>query len=302
MIQKVKARLDLVFKGRMTLKRIDIKVVVDDSSCQSRPGMFSQHGFSAFVKAHLNGGEVFNVLFDAGTSDEVVMRNLEVLGIDPKELNAIVLSHGHHDHVGGLVGVLKKTGKRIPVIAHPDAFLPKFGLKDRLRYIGLPFKLNELEDNGGIITTATNHVKLAEGLLTTGEIERKNSFEDIRNFYIIKNNMFVEDRILDDQALIANVEGKGLVVITGCAHSGIINTIYHAKKITVTDKVHLVLGGFHLSRASKERIESTLDEFKNIKPKIIAPCHCTGSDAIAAIRQELKENCRPVSTGDEITI
>lgn len=284
------------------VKKVKIKVVIDNSSSLRMPGMFSQHGFSIFIKAYLSNDETFNLLMDAGTSFEATIRNLDILGIKLDELDAIVLSHGHYDHTGGLLGVIKNIKKRIPIIAHPAAFLPKFGLKNKLRYIGLPFKLSELEDNGGIIITSKNSLKLAEGLFVSGEIERKTSFEDVKNFYTVKNNEFVKDEILDDQALFANVEGKGLVVITGCAHAGIINTIYYAKKITNVNKIALVLGGFHLIGASKERVKETINEFKKIRPKIVSPCHCTGSDAIALIKQELKESCKPVLTGDELVI
>ena len=192
--------------------------------------------------------------------------------------------------------------KGVPVVAHPKIFDPKFKVKPGLKFIGASFKLSDVEAAGGIPLLVASPVKIAEGIMTTGEVERKVTFEKVEGFWTVDDGRFVEDILLDDQSLIINIEGRGLVVVAGCAHSGIINTIKHAQKITETDRVYAVLGGFHLAKADDKRIQATVNELMKLDLNFIGPCHCTGSKAVNQLAEAFGVCCRRLHTGDIVRL
>jgi 7,8-dihydropterin-6-yl-methyl-4-(beta-D-ribofuranosyl)aminobenzene 5'-phosphate synthase len=145
-------------------------------------------------------------------------------------------------------------------------------------------------------------VKIADGITTTGEVPRTTAFENVRGFWTVKDRSFVDDLMLDDQSLVIDVEDKGLIVVAGCAHSGIINTIKYAQKITGNSRVYAVLGGFHLISADAKRIQATVDELKKFDPEFVGPCHCTGKKATKKIAEAFGDRCRPLHTGDVIEL
>ena len=149
---------------------------------------------------------------------------------------------------------------------------------------------------------ASGPVLIAPGVMTTGEVPRLESFEKVEGFWTVKDGQYCEDNIPDDQALAASLPGKGLVVITGCAHAGIINTVRHAQKITGVEKLYAVIGGFHLMDADDRRIEATAEALKGLDPAIVRPGHCTGQKAICRLQEALGERCQPLAVGDFIQI
>ena len=228
-----------------------------------------------------------NILFDTGRSGMVV-ENAGHLGIDLKDLDLIVLSHGHLDHSGGLRDVLLSIKKDIDVIVHPEVFSKKFvdipGMGKR--YTNMPFCREELERLGANFLEELNPYYLTDKILTTGEVPLTTDFEKISygkiNRYIDANPP-VEDTLLDDQAVVLITE-KGLVIILGCAHRGIINTIVYARKITGIDKVYAVIGGAHLHDAPSERLQKTISCLIDMNIALIGLNHCTGLSVCSELR------------------
>jgi 7,8-dihydropterin-6-yl-methyl-4-(beta-D-ribofuranosyl)aminobenzene 5'-phosphate synthase len=283
------------------IKKAELTILVDDSANTDKPDLLAKHGLSFFIKTETSDGELA-FMMDAGPASNILLHNIERIGIDLRKTEAVLVSHAHYDHAGGLIETLKCIGKRVPVIAHPKIFNPKFKMKPSLKFIGASFKLHDVETAGGIPLLATSPVKIAEGIIATGEVERKLAFEKAEGFWTVENGKFVEDVMPDDQALIISIEDKGLVVVAGCAHSGIINTIKYAQKITETSRVYAVLGGFHLRDADNNRIQATVNGFTKLDPKFIGPCHCTGSKAVNQLLEAFRDRCCPLRVGNIVKL
>jgi len=252
----------------------------------------AEHGLSMLIEV-FRGSEKHTVLFDAGQSEIAVPFNLRLLNIDVKEIEAIVLSHGHTDHFGALLEILRAKGST-PLVLHPDAFTAPRGLRLRdgrmLRFPALD-EQSLTRAGAELVKTKYPHL-LASGLAaTTGEIKRVTDFEKgMPNTCFERNGKIEHDPLLDDQAVLIHVKGKGLAVVSGCCHAGIINTIFHARSITKTDKVYAVLGGFHLSGPLFEPIIGrTITELKRIGPEVIVPMHCTGWRAMNEFAKQMPE-------------
>ena len=269
--------------------------------------LLAEHGLSMLVTAY-QGKEKHTVLFDTGHSPVGVPHNIELLEVNLDEVEALVLSHGHMDHTGSLSIVLDKIAKPIPLVVHPDAFVsPRyFGLDDG-RKLQFPATLvkADLQDRKAELIVSKTPTLLGDDLVAvTGEVERVTEFEKgLPNAVLERNGKLEKDPIADDQSLILNLKGKGLVVLSGCAHAGIINTILHAQKITGIRKIHAVIGGFHLSGPSFEPIiEETIRELKEMEPAVIVPMHCTGWKAIERFSQEFPASFILNSVGSRFTL
>lgn len=261
----------------------------------------AEHGLSCLLRI-FSGSEEHVVLLDAGISTTCLLHNTDALDTDLSEVEAIVLSHGHVDHFGGLAGVLSKTKKRIPLVVHPDAFLPfRLNIPMRGILIELP-SIDEtaLKDTGAELRKDRQPSTLASNLvLVLGEVERVTEFEKGMPFMEAKiDNEWIDDPFLHDQGVVVNVKGKGLVVISGCAHAGIINTVKYTQKVARTNKVHAVMGGFHLSGVMLEPIVGpTIEEIKKIGPEFVVPMHCTGWKTINRFAEEMPEQFALNSVG-----
>jgi len=278
-----------------------LTIVVEDSSTLDHNSLWAQHGLSIFLELKFDQ-ESMRLLWDTGASSEVMLHNAEELNIDLNNLDLICLSHGHYDHTGGLMSILQHRKDRIVILAHPDIFAPKLKTRPLFKFIGLPFSRTQVEAEGAIMIQARGPVAIAPGLMTTGEVARLESFEKVENFRTVRDGQYCQDNIPDDQALAAVLPGKGLVVITGCAHSGIINTIRHAQKITGVEKLYALIGGFHLMDADDGRIDATAEALKGLDPVVVRPGHCTGQKAICRLQEALGGRCLPLAVGDLIQI
>ncbi|MFC2019260.1 MBL fold metallo-hydrolase [Chloroflexota bacterium] len=243
------------------------------------------------------------VLFDTGKGISTC-HNADSLGVDLTKLDKIVLSHGHLDHTGGLRQVLRRIERDIEVIAHPDVWANKYnrrkGRKDR--FIGVPFQRQELESHGAVFRLSTGPVKIADDILTTGEVPRVTDFEDMPAHLMVKEGgRWRRDEIKDDQALVVDTE-QGLFVILGCAHRGIINTLYHARQLTGVARIHTVLGGAHLLDASEERIARTIAVLKELDVQRLGLCHCTGLPAASVLAHEFGDRFFFNTAGTQIEL
>jgi len=232
-----------------------------------------------------------SILLDTGQSISAG-HNADALGIDLSKIDKIVLSHGHFDHTGGLRQVLQKIRREVEVIAHPDVWAVKYiRRQDQAdKYIGIPFQRQELESLGANFNLTTKPVTVADNIMTTGEIPMVTDFEEIEPSLIVKTDSgWQPDNLLDDQALIINTE-LGLVVILGCAHHGIINTLHYAQQLTGVKQIHAVLGGCHLHNATEERIWLTIAALRELSLRRLGISHCTGLPASVIIAQEFGDS------------
>ena len=231
------------------------------------------------------------VLLDAGQRYSI-SHNADTLGIDLSKIEKVVLSHGHFDHTGGLRELLRRMRKTVEIIAHPDIWQVKYARREGEpdRYIGSPFRQNELESLGGVFHLSSQPVRIAKDVMTTGEIPMITTFEKIDAALFVQEGYgWKPDKVLDDQALIVKTK-QGLVVILGCAHRGMINTLYHAQQIAGTAEIHAVIGGSHLISASEERLWQTIAALKDLGVQKLGLCHCTDLPAAAVLAQEFGEH------------
>jgi 7,8-dihydropterin-6-yl-methyl-4-(beta-D-ribofuranosyl)aminobenzene 5'-phosphate synthase len=271
----------------------------------------AEHGFSSLIEISYKFNDKKTskkFLFDTGVSEKGIIYNSNIFGIKFENIEAIILSHGHFDHFSGLISVLKKINTPIEIIIHPDAFLKRWivfpdGRKAKMdildekvikRFGGIIIKNKSINYLPRLKTTTkiNNNNKDVDNnkasqnnnnnrIMITGEIPRITKFE--KGFPLQykegkdENDLIADPFVKDDQALVMLLENKGLVILTGCGHSGIINTINYARKVTGIKKVYAIIGGFHLTgEGYEESIPLTITELLKIDPEYIIPCHCTG--------------------------
>lgn len=261
-------------------------------------GFLAEWGLSILVEV-----EGLKILVDAGLSFSAA-HNAQLMGIDLSSIDRIVLSHAHADHTGGLREVLRRRGD-VEVIAHPDIWTPKYVYRDgdtKEQYNGIPFSREELEGRGARFTLSKDSIRITDHVITTGEIPMLSDYEKIEdNLFVKENNTLQSDKLADDLALIIDI-GFGLVVILGCAHRGIINTLRQAQSITGKELVYAVIGGTHLYRASDERIEKTIADLKDMGIQKLGVSHCTGFRASARLAQEFEDAFFLNNAGTNLTL
>jgi len=269
--------------------------------------LLAEHGLSLLVTVH-QGEKKRTILFDTGYTRIGVLHNIELLGIDLNEVEVLVLSHAHMDHTGSLYPLIDKMPRPVTLALHPEAFrFPRYrGLDDgsRLRFPRTLIK-SDLEDRQvEILETKRPTLILDDMIMITGEVERTTGFEmGLPNALMESEGKIVEDPILDDQSLAIHLKGKGLVVISGCSHAGIINTVLFSNKMTGVQSTYAVLGGFHLTGSFFEPIiEVTIEEMKKMAPKVLVPMHCTGWKAVKRFSEAFPSAFILNSVGSKITL
>ena len=253
-----------------------------------------QWGLSFLLELVDRKGVPRKIMFDTGGHKKSLLQNIKQLKIELSDLDCIVISHGHGDHTAATVEIAEAAGS-VKVYAHPHTFLPRFYVDKtgKRRKHGVPKGegIEEIERVGGKVILNTRPTEIVPGVWTTGEIKRTTSFE--RAFSPSKGErgiIFVEgkeidDDILDDQALWMDVEKVGPFVITGCAHSGPVNTIFDVRRIGQFEGVNGLVGGLHLVGRSEEYLQRTIESLKKFELSLISPCHCTGFKAMARLWQ-----------------
>jgi 7,8-dihydropterin-6-yl-methyl-4-(beta-D-ribofuranosyl)aminobenzene 5'-phosphate synthase len=254
---------------------------------------FAEHGFSMLIRI-LQGGKSTSILFDTGCSSEGVIVNAERMGVDLKEVECIILSHGHYDHTGGLLSALKTIGKAdLPVIVHKDVFKTRGTANSDGTVRAYPeFPTKEQLKKARLIETKQPLLVADDTFLVTGEIPRETSFEKgfLQHKALVNGLWQADPWIWDDQAIAVNVKGKGLLVLSGCAHAGIINTVRYAQRATSVTDVCAIIGGFHLAGKDGEgRIRQSVEEMRRISPGLVVPCHCSGWRAKFALAAALPD-------------
>ena len=268
------------------------------------PPLLAEHGFSAVVRV-TDGDETRSILLDAGLSETTMLANADRLGVDFGTVDAVVISHGHIDHIKALMPALERLRPGIPIVIHPHGFNPRIiKIPDGTQVRMTPLDPEALERAGARIVREKGPSLLADGMiLVTGEIPRVTEFEfGLPIQYAVVDGVEQHDPLTpDDQSLVVHVRGKGLVVISGCAHAGIVNTLKYARELTGSQKVHAVVGGFHLAGPLYESvIEPTADAIEEIGPDFLLPTHCTGWKAMHEFARRMPDSFIQNSVGTRL--
>jgi 7,8-dihydropterin-6-yl-methyl-4-(beta-D-ribofuranosyl)aminobenzene 5'-phosphate synthase len=257
-------------------------------------GLHAEHGFSMLVTVH-KGAERGHLVFDTGMTPDGMAGNMRRLAIDPGAVEAVVLSHGHFDHTTGLDGFVRAVGRpNIPVVVHPLLWTRRRLAIPGIEPIEIPTMSKRALEGAGfqIIEAQTPSLLFKGSVLITGEVDRTTGFESGMPFHEADfgHGWEADPLILDDQALVLHLRDAGLVVLTGCGHSGIVNIVRYAQRLTGVDQVHAVIGGFHLNGPLFAPIVGpTVDALAELAPDLIVPAHCTGRDAAHAIATALPD-------------
>jgi len=254
----------------------------------------AEHGFSALITVARDGRD-HRILFDAGVTQDGLVENMRRLGLSPKDIETIVLSHGHFDHTMGLHGLVRALGGRahLPVLIHPEFWnhrrvvipgrepLPIFS-SSKAALLGVGFEIAEERQPSFLLDGS---------VLVTGEVGRTTEFErGLPGHQALRDGEWQPDPlILDDQALLLNVRDKGLVVLTGCGHSGIVNIVRYARTLTGIETVYAVIGGFHLPGPPTPVTVRTSEALAAFAPAVIVPTHCTGFPAMATLAARMPD-------------
>jgi 7,8-dihydropterin-6-yl-methyl-4-(beta-D-ribofuranosyl)aminobenzene 5'-phosphate synthase len=282
-------------------EKITVTSIIDNYSESTRPNykianrtsgnLYAEHGLACHIETVVDGRS-HSLLFDFGRTFQGYNSNINTLKLDFDKVEALALSHGHNDHWGGFVEVLKSRGKRlserIPLYLGEEAFAVR-GQGQRVAH--RPPKREDIESLGLVkIVEIENPTPIAAGAYLTGRIEKVTDYEKVDpGRWLEIGDKREPETFIGEQSVVLNMNGKGLVVITGCGHVGIVNTVKHAQKITGIKKVHAVMGGFHLTGAKDEVIKQTVADIKAMAPDYVVPMHCTGFEATGLFAKEMPD-------------
>jgi 7,8-dihydropterin-6-yl-methyl-4-(beta-D-ribofuranosyl)aminobenzene 5'-phosphate synthase len=267
-----------ILKGQEGVERMD----------QHESVPLAEHGFSALIELK---GKDEALLLDAGYTPQALPHNLEAMKIDPRIVDQVIVSHGHPDHVAALVPLIRMVGKPLPVWVAPEIFRERWTVRKDGHKIG-PRQVprEEWESAGAQVQLVEGSVQLSDGCWITGPVPRRTDFEKgMPHARYREGDELIHDDIPDDQSVVLNISGKGLVVLSGCSHAGILNILHYAREIAGVDRIWAVLGGFHLTGARNSLIERTVQEVKAMEPRLVAPMHCTGFEATELLAREMPE-------------
>ncbi len=296
--------------------RVEISVLADNTSdlllgdsefvkrlrVQAPAAPLAEHGLACLISAW-SGEEKHTILMDAGISGTCMLHNAALLASSAsaqsgavsnriEDVESIILSHGHFDHFHGMLQYLQSTKRKLPLVLHPQAFSERRSRPNAQQTMLLPSLIRQtLEEAGAVVEERKQPSTLAGGLvLVTGQVKRETDFEKGSPGLEAKvEDEWVQDPFWDDQGIALNLKGKGLIVLSGCSHAGIINTVLHARNVTGVQKIHAIMGGFHLGGRSEAIIEPTVDAMVLINPDVVVPMHCTGWKAVHRFAEAMPE-------------
>lgn len=300
------------------LSSVTVEVLVDnfyDVFEPSKPGLVERamvgrlpkplmaaHGLSFWLTLNQNG-RTSQILMDTANSPLPLFNNLEALGHQPGDAEALVVSHGHPDHYGGLLEYLTRQGPGLPVYLHEDCYFPKLLITPRGR-VG-PWKLerDELVSRGAELHENRGPTMVQDLALLTGTVEASTPYETpLPGPKRVVNGNEEPDSFTDEQGLVMNVKNKGLVVISGCSHPGVVNMVKYAQKLTGVEKVAAILGGFHLTAGGDQLIQNTIEGLKELDPEVILAGHCTGFKALTQLALKFPDTFMVSCVGTKLMI
>ena len=258
------------------IRSLSCVIIVDDAP--GKDGLLSEHGFSLWIEA-----DDARILFDPGQSD-ALLHNARTLGIDLSSADAILLSHGHYDHSGGLAAVMS-INRNAPVYCHADATVRRYSMReDGLAHeIGMPDRCADVLASSGRMRKVNRPHEIAPGIFLTGPVPRETLFENTGGKFFLDPEMKCPDAIIDDLSLMIGTT-RGIVLVCGCCHSGIVNTVRYIQSFRPDARMRAIIGGLHLLNALKNRIEKSIEELSALRLEKIIACHCTGDAALDAMR------------------
>jgi 7,8-dihydropterin-6-yl-methyl-4-(beta-D-ribofuranosyl)aminobenzene 5'-phosphate synthase len=269
--------------------------------------LLAEHGFSMLVDVH-RGASTHRLLFDAGTSPDGVVENMRRLDIDPGSIEAVVCSHGHFDHTTGIDGLIRAVGRtNMPVLIHPHFWRRRRVLLPGIEPWEIPsVSRRALADAGFDVLEAAQPSFLLDGsVLVTGEVPRVTGYEPgfPPQQAWLGGGWEPDPLVLDDQAIVISVRDKGLIVLTGCGHAGIVNICHHARRLTGGQPLYAAMGGFHLNGPLFEPlIPRVLDDLQEMGPQLLVPAHCTGWRAQHAMSRRFGEAFIPNTVGSRFRL
>jgi 7,8-dihydropterin-6-yl-methyl-4-(beta-D-ribofuranosyl)aminobenzene 5'-phosphate synthase len=302
-----------------TLQGVTVEILVDnffDVFEPSRPGIVERgipgrlkkplvaaHGLAYLITLN-HRGKLSRILMDAANAPLPLFNNLEALEHDVNDIDAVVLSHGHPDHYGGLMEFLaKRTGGPIPVYLHKDVFLPKVLVTPRGRIGPWVLDMDQLVVSGVELHENQGPQLVLDQALLTGTVETTTSYEKpLPSFRRKVGDQDEQDFFPDEQAFVAHVEGRGLVVIGGCSHPGIVNMVKYAQKLTGISPVSLILGGFHLTPHGDTVVQETIAGLRELNPELIMAGHCTGFRALTKLATAFPDNFMVSCVGTKVMV
>lgn len=275
------------------VSKLSVTVLVENWAYE--PGLLAEHGLSYFIES--NGARI---LFDTGQG-MALGHNAKQLGISLEQADAIVLSHGHMDHSGGLAEAMAAAG-RARVYVHPTATRARYARRDKppRRGIGMPERcVHALQEEAERVRWTEAPTEVIPGIWVTGEVPRRTAFEESTGEFYEDPDCLGPDATPDDQALVIDT-ASGPIVLLGCAHAGVVNTLAYVGHLSGQSRIRAVAGGFHLMRAERERIDDTCDFLEQFGVEKIAVGHCTGWRAISQLHRSLGEQVVPCCSGTKL--
>jgi 7,8-dihydropterin-6-yl-methyl-4-(beta-D-ribofuranosyl)aminobenzene 5'-phosphate synthase len=274
--------------------------VLCENTATASADILGEHGLSVLIES-----ENSSFLFDTGQG-HTILHNAESLGKDLSRISGILLSHGHYDHTGGLERVLQKTGP-VDVFAHPAVFTERYARLKRgqriiEKSIGIAWSREELEAMGARFHLREAFSSVQDGVFLCGEVPKKTGFEKEDSRLIIKQGGVVDqDSLPDDQCLVLDTP-EGLVIILGCAHSGVINTLQHVRHNLPGRHLKMVMGGTHMGFLGHDQLEETIENLRRLNIGKIGVSHCTGLPAAARLSRALPDTFFFANAGTQITV